>query len=215
MHLSDGIVAWPVLAGGTAAAAAGLAVGLNRLKPERVPRVAVLSSAFFVASLIHIPVGVTSVHLILNGINGLLLGWAAFPSIFIALTLQMLLFQFGGITVLGLNTFIMAFPAVVVGLLFGWTVRGGSRGMVMIGAFLTGSVSVFLSGVLLAMALGLSGEQFFEAAMVVLAAHIPIMLIEGAFTAACVGFLRKVKPEMLDIRQFRDQAITGPGETGK
>ena len=215
MHLSDGIVTLPVLAGGTAAAAAGLAVGLKRLKPEGVPRVAVLSSTFFVASLIHIPVGVTSVHLILNGINGLLLGWAAFPSIFIALTLQMLLFQFGGVTVLGLNTFIMAFPAVVAGLLFGWTVRSRSRNMVMIGAFLAGSVSVFLTGVLLALALDLSGEHFLEAAMVVLAAHIPVMVIEGVFTSACVGFLRKVKPEMLDIRQLTADASTGPAQTAR
>jgi len=201
MHLSDGIVTWPVLAGGTTAAVAGLAVGLNRLKPERVPRVAVLSSTFFVASLIHVPVGVASVHLILNGINGLLLGWAAFPSIFIALTLQMLLFQFGGITVLGLNTFIMAFPGVVAGLLFGWMVRSRSPNMVMIGGFFIGSLSVFLSGALLALALDLSGEQFFEAAMVVLAAHFPIMLLEGVFTSVCVGFLKKVKPEMLDAPQ--------------
>ena len=174
MHLSDGIVTWPVLAGGTAAAAAGLGLGLKSLRPERVPRVAVLSAAFFVASLIHIPVGVASVHLILNGINGLLLGLAAFPSIFMALTLQMLLFQYGGVTVLGLNTFIMAFPAVAAGLLFGGMVRSRSRGIVLAGAFLAGCFSVLLAGVLLALALRLSGEHFFEAAVVVLRIQIAI-----------------------------------------
>ena len=46
-------------------------------------------------------------HLILNGLLGMLLGWAAFPSIFVALMLQAILFQYGGITVLGVNTFNM------------------------------------------------------------------------------------------------------------
>ena len=200
MHLSDGIVTWPVLAGGTAAAAAGLAVGLSRIRPERIPRVAVLSSVFFVASLIHVPVGVASVHLILNGINGLLLGWAAFPSIFMALTLQMLLFQYGGITVLGLNTLIMAFPAVAAGLLFGSIVRSQKKNRALAGGFLAGSFSIFLSGLLLALALAFSGKQFLPAALVVAGAHVPIMLMEGILTAACVGFLRKVKPGLLDYR---------------
>ena len=200
MHLSDGIVTWPVLAGGTAAAAAGLAVGLSRIKPERIPRVAVLSSVFFVASLIHVPVGVTSVHLILNGINGLLLGWAAFPSIFMALTLQMLLFQYGGITILGLNTMIMALPAVTAGFLFGSMVRSQRKHRALLAGFLAGSLSICLSGVLLALALAFSGEQFLPAALVVVGAHVPIMLMEGVLTSACVGFLRKVKPGLLHYR---------------
>lgn len=199
MHLSDGIVTWQVLAGGTALAAAGLAAGIRELKPERIPRVAVLSSAFFVGSLIHIPVGVSSAHLILNGLCGLLLGWAAFPSIFVALTFQVLLFQYGGVTVLGLNTFVMAFPAVVVWMFFRRAVAGGSRTLALAGAFFAGFLSVVLSAVILAAFLSLSGEQFREAAVVAIAWHIPVMLAEGLICALCVGFLRKVKPEMLGV----------------
>jgi len=202
MHLSEGIVTATVLAGGTTAAAAGLVVGLKQLKPERIPRVAVLSSAFFVASLIHIPMGPVSVHLVLNGINGLVLGWAAFPSIFVALTFQMLLFQFGGITVLGLNTLIMAFPAVIVQMGFGRIVRGRSNNLALVGGFLAGSLSVLMGGLLIAFFLFMSGEQFLETATVALAAHIPVMFIEGFFTLVCVGFLRKVKPEMLNVNWY-------------
>ncbi len=78
-----------------------------------------LAAAFFVASLIHVPIGPSNVHLILNGIVGLLLGWAAFPAILIALVLQAMLFQYGGISTLGVNTIIMALPAVTCGLLLG------------------------------------------------------------------------------------------------
>jgi len=200
MHISDGVVTAPVLAAGTAMAAAGLAVGLKSLKPESVPRVAVLSSAFFVASLIHIPVGVVSAHLILNGLCGLLLGWAAFPSIFVALTFQTLLFQFGGISVLGINTVIMALPAVIVWIVFRKIVAGRSKNLALTAGFLAGFLGVGMSAAILACFLFLSGEQFLEAAEMALAWHIPIMVTEGIISALCVGFLRMVKPEMLGVR---------------
>jgi cobalt/nickel transport system permease protein len=38
-----------------------------------------------VASLIHVPIGPSNAHLILNGLVGLLLGWGAFPAILVAL----------------------------------------------------------------------------------------------------------------------------------
>ena len=47
--------------------------------------------AIFVASLVHVPVGPSSMHLVLNGLLGLLLGWAAFPAILVGLLLQAVL----------------------------------------------------------------------------------------------------------------------------
>jgi len=74
MHISEGICSPPVLAAGLGLAVAGVAYGLRKIDTESIPRVGVLSSAFFVASLIHVPIGPTSVHLVLNGLMGLLLG---------------------------------------------------------------------------------------------------------------------------------------------
>lgn len=58
------------------------------------------------------PIGFSSAHLILNGLLGVVLGWAAFPVIFVALLLQAVLFQFGGFTVLGVNTATMGLGAL-------------------------------------------------------------------------------------------------------
>ncbi|MFQ8736833.1 MAG: cobalt transporter CbiM [Bilophila wadsworthia] len=113
MHISEGVLSPAVLGAGAVLAAAGIVIGLRKLDYDRLMTVAILAAAFFVGSLIHVPIGPSSVHLILNGLLGMLLGWAAFPSIFVALMLQAILFQYGGITVLGVNTFNMAFPAVV------------------------------------------------------------------------------------------------------
>jgi len=161
--------------------------------------VAILSAAFFVASLIHVPIGPVSAHLILNGLLGAILGPAAFPAICVALLLQAVLFQYGGLIVLGVNAFDMAFPAVLCSVLFGpWLRSAGTRRTVA--AFGCGFVSVLLAALLTAAALALSGEAFTATAWAIFLAHLPIMAVEGVITAMAVGFLAKVRPELLSIR---------------
>jgi len=138
MHISEGILSAPVLVTEATVTVTAVAYGLKKLKYRQIPKVAILSSVFFVASLIHVPLGPSSVHLILNGIIGLLLGWAAFPAILVALTLQAILFQFGGITTLGVNTFNMAFPAIISFYLFGRGVRSKNNKIAIIFSFLCG-----------------------------------------------------------------------------
>jgi cobalt/nickel transport system permease protein len=197
MHISEGVLSAPVLVTGAALAAAGISVGLKKMDYEKIPQAAVLSAAFFVASLIHVPMGPSSVHLVLNGINGLLLGWICFPSILIALTLQAILFQYGGITVLGVNTVAMALPGLIGYYLFGRLVKGENRLLSLAAAFTCGFFSVFLSGILVAGALLSTGESFITAAKIILLAHLPVMILEGIITLFCVAFLKKVKPELL------------------
>lgn len=198
MHISEGVLSGPVLAGGWMLAAAGTGLGLRRLDYDRLMTVAILSAAFFVASLIHVPIGPVSVHLILNGLLGAILGFAAFPAICVALLLQAVLFQFGGLIVLGVNTFDMALPAVLCFLVFGPMLRAGGKKRA-VGAFCCGFFAVLLAGCLTALALALSGEAFAATAKVILLAHVPIMVIEGLLTVMAVAFLAKVRPEMLHM----------------
>ncbi len=197
MHISEGILTWPVLASGTAFALAGTAVGLKKLKTEDIPKTAILSAAFFVASLIHVPIGPSSAHLMLNGIVGILLGWAAFPAIFVALSLQALFFQYGGITTLGVNTLLMALPAFLCYLLFKPLIVKKNHSIALAAGFSGGAFSVFLSGIIMAALLVFAERHFFGVSMMVLAAHIPVMIIEGIITMFCIGFLKKVQPSLL------------------
>jgi cobalt/nickel transport system permease protein len=197
MHISEGVLSPAVLAGGAGLAVVGTAIGLKKIDYEAIPRVAILSAAFFVASLIHVPVGPVGAHLVLNGLMGLLLGWMAFPAILIALFLQALLFQFGGLTVLGVNTVTMATPAVIC--FYGY--RGLLRrpGLTAtVAAFACGATAILLSGLLVAVALITTGQAFLQVAELVLLAHIPIMIIEGIITLFIFQFLKKVRPEMLE-----------------
>ncbi len=196
MHISEGVLSGPVLVSGAALAAAGTAMGLKSLDYDHVARAGILSAAFFVASLIHVPIGPSSVHLILNGVVGLLLGWAAFPVILVALLLQAVLFQFGGITTLGVNTIIMALPAVVCYYLFRSLIHR-RRAVGLTAAFACGSLAVLGSALLAAAALVFTEQNFLQIAGLIIAAHLPVMIIEGIVTAFCVRFLQKVQPDML------------------
>jgi cobalt/nickel transport system permease protein len=196
MHISEGVLSGPVLISGAALALAGTGIGLKKLDYDQIAKAGMLSAAFFVASLIHIPIGPANAHLILNGVTGLLLGWASFPAILVALALQGAFFQFGGITTLGVNTIIMALPAVGCYLVFGPLVHRSPR-IAAVAAFACGCLSVLLSGLLLGVSLIFTEENFLEVSGIIIVAHIPVMIIEGIITAICVTFLRKVRPEML------------------
>jgi cobalt/nickel transport system permease protein len=199
VHISEGVLSAPVLLSGALLTAGGVAVGLKKMAYEDIPKVAVMSSAFFVASLIHVPVGPASVHLVLNGLLGILLGWMSFPSILVALTLQALLFQFGGFTSLGVNTFNMAAPAVIAYYLFNMPARKGRQIVSAISGFAAGASGIAAGILLIALSLVSTGEGFINVAKVLVAAHLPVMLIEGIISAFTVIFLKKVKPEILEV----------------
>jgi len=197
MHISEGVLSAPVLIAGAALSVMGVAVGLKKMEYDRLPEVAVLSAVFFMASLMALPIGPVAAHLVLNGLCGLLLGWLAFPAIFVGLTLQSMLFQIGGLTALGVNTFNIAFPAVLLGLLCRRYIGNFSATVRYTAEFFAAAGAIFFSGILVAASLVATGESFIPAAKVVLLAHIPVMIAEGVITIFVVEFIRKVRPEML------------------
>jgi len=195
MHISEGVLSAPVLASGAVLTTIGLYLGFKNLKNEDFPKTAVLSSTFFVASLIHIPIGPTSAHLILNGLTGILLGWGAFPAIFLGLLLQALLFQFGGLTTLGVNTFNMAMPAVISFYLFKPLLK--KEKTTFFGGFLSGFFSVMLGAIFVSIALYTTEKSFLNVARALIGVHVPIAFIEGFITGVVVLYLKKLKPEVL------------------
>ena len=199
MHISEGILSAPVLITGAALTVAGTAVGLKKMDTDRIPQVAILSAAFFVASLVHVPIFPVSVHLILNGLVGLFLGWVAFPAILVGLTLQAMLFQYGGFTSLGVNSLNMAFPALVCYYIFGSGVRSKNLKFSAISSFMCGFGAVFLGSLMVALSLTFTGEHFLIIAKIVVVAHLPVMFIEGLIALFCVRFLKNVKPEILEV----------------
>lgn len=115
VHLSDGVLETPWWVAGWLLAVPIIAWASRRVDDEELPRLGVLSSAFFVASQIHLPLGGVSVHLLLNGLVGVLLRRRAPLAIAVGLFLQALLFGHGGWSTLGLNFVIYTLPALLAG----------------------------------------------------------------------------------------------------
>lgn len=196
MHISDGVLPISVTIGGYAASAALVAWSARRTNNEELPKLAVMTAAFFVASLVHVPFGPTSVHLLIPGLTGALLGPSAFLSIALGLLLQSLLFQFGGLTALGANALMMGLPALVCGWFF-QRFKGESIQRQTIMGGVAGAAGTVLAAIALAALLATGGEDFFGVAKIALAAHVPVILIEGGVSAFTIGFLAKVKPALL------------------
>jgi cobalt/nickel transport system permease protein len=144
-----------------------------------------------------IPLGPSSVHLLLATLMGLTIGSAAFPAVLVGLVLQLVLAGVGGLTTLGINTLDIALPGVLVGALLRNFVARAAPGPAMLAAGLGAALAVALTTLGVALALTLSGEGLAGAAPLVGFANLPLMLVEGVVTAFAVGFLKKVRPELL------------------
>jgi cobalt/nickel transport system permease protein len=204
MHISDGVLPLSVTLGGYAASAALAAWSARRTHPEELPKLAVMTAAFFVASLIQVPVGPTSVHLIIPGLTGALLGPSAFLAIGLGLLMQSLLFQFGGLTALGANALMMGLPALACGWLFQMT-KGRTIARQAVAGGVAGALGTALAAVILAALLATGGEDFLGVAKLALLAHVPVLIIEGVVSAFTIGFLARVKPELLRPPYTRPQ----------
>jgi cobalt/nickel transport system permease protein len=219
MHISEGVLSGPVLLGGAALALGGLAIGIRKIQACDVPRAAILSAVFFVASLIHVNIGPSSAHLVLNGLIGAIMGWAAFPVIFFALLLQGILFGFGGLSTLGVNVFTMAAPAVLFGELLKSGLNSPKPFISSASGLFCGGLPVLASALAVAFCLRMTGQAFASTAAAIILANMPIVLIEALVTMFCVQFLRKVRPEVL-LRQtsrlsWEEEALDSPIPEGQ
>jgi cobalt/nickel transport system permease protein len=190
MHIADGVIpnAWC----GAAHAISWTSVYWlgRRIEANEVVRLGMLASASFVVSLVHFPLGGTSVHLGLFGLIGILAGRRAFPVIFAALLFQTILFQHGGLIALGLNALNMGAGALIAGAL--WRTRLGPD---TARAFLCGFVGVLAPALLIAVEFSLAGYGkgfFFMSAL-----YLGAAAVEGVLTAMIVVFLRGARPALL------------------
>jgi len=211
MHIPDGVLPAAVCVGGYATAGAATWYSLRKINQkenpqEGIPKASLLTAAFFVASWIHIPLPPTSVHLVLNGLVGAVLGYYAFPAILIGLFFQAVMFQHGGLTTLGVNAIVMGVPALMAYHVFRFrnVFRKDSRAWTGILGFLAGAGALGLSVLLFLSVLSSTIPAYLDveaerASIYALAlAHMPLVALEGIFTALVALFLQRVKPELLE-----------------
>ena len=216
MHIADGFLPARVCIASYAATGVLAWYSFRRIArdpkaQEQIPKTALLSAAFFAVSSLHIPIPPTSVHPILNGLLGAVLGMYAFPAILVGLFFQAVMFHHGGMSVLGVNALIMGIPALVASQIFHWRhrVRDRARRWTMLFAFFAGALGVGLSTLLfygivvtnIPADLDVMAER--SAIGILVLAQLPLTIIEGAFTAMLIAFLEQVKPDLLNVSPRR------------
>lgn len=195
MHISDGIISIEVATVSAVATLAFCVYSFKNLTNEKIALVASMSALFFVTSFIHIPFGVTQIHLMLIGFIGIFLGSVAFISIAIALILQALLLGFGGLSSLGANILVMALPAYLVYLIFKLEILKKLNEKVKF--FLVGFLGVFISSLLLFTVLVFSKDEYLAVAYSIIAVNIPTMILEGIVTMFLLLYIKKGMPKLL------------------
>lgn len=122
LHAPDGFVSLPIAMVMWAATAVVLAIAVKRtnatLNERAVPLLGVMAAFIFAAQMFNFPVvGGTSGHLLGGVLAAIMLGpWAATLVMASVIAVQALLFQDGGLVVMGLNIFNMG----VIGTLGGY-----------------------------------------------------------------------------------------------
>ncbi len=196
MHLPDGIVKPELFIGGYIISAGLSYISLKKINQEDIPKTAIMTASFFVTSLINIPIGGVSIHLSLNGLMGIVLGQLSIISIVIGLFLQSIMFQHGGVTMIGLTSLSLGLPAFIVHLIFK-RLKGSSL-YLSIWAGILSALAIMMTTIITIFILVYTGEKVQYLLRSLVIAYIPVAVIEGIVTFFLVRFLLFVKPDMLN-----------------
>ncbi len=209
MHIPDGMLPVSVTLSGYAVSAAAIGFCLYKIKQrgdprDEIPKAALLAAAFFVASLIHIPIPPTSVHLMLCGLMGGVLGYFAFPAIMVALFFQAVMFGHGGLTTLGVNGVILGVPALLSAFAFqAYMPSRRSVTALPVVAFAIGAVATALAVAIFALILFYTIPAHLDVALersaifTLVLVHVPVVAIDGMVTAFAVSYLAQARPRLL------------------
>ena len=177
----------------------------NRDLNERiVPMMGVMAAFIFAAQMLNFPVaGGTSGHLVGGALAAIVLGpWAAILVMTAVVGLQALLFQDGGLVVLGINLLNMSIVSVLAGYAAYWLSRklGTTFKHLLIGAFIAAWLSVVASATTTALQLGISGTTPLALALpAMIGVHMLIGIGEALITVFALSFIRAARPALLPM----------------
>lgn len=216
LHIPDGflsltvsLVCWVLTLAGI-----GLALWRSResLSERQVPLMGVLAAFIFAAQMLNFTVaGGTSGHLIGGALATILLGpWAGILTMTTVVGIQALLFQDGGLVVMGANILDMGIIATLVayGVFRGMQLLAGDRRWgVLVGGFAAAWVSVVVAAAAVAVQLGFSGTSPIGLALPAMTTvHVLIGIGEGLITVGALALVSTVRPDLVEVGQ-----TTAPG----
>jgi len=179
------------------------------LGERQVPLMGVLAAGIFAGQMLNFAVaGGTSGHLMGAAIATILMGpWAAILIMTSVVSIQALIFQDGGLLVLGANIFNMAIVGVAVAYMVYRTVlwlMGEKKRSILIGGFIAAWLSIEIASLSVAMQLAFSGTSPANLAIPAMAGvHALIGIGEGLITVGALAFLLASRPDLIQRRETR------------
>lgn len=222
MHIPDGFLSllMALLFWALTAAAVALAVAKTNktLGEKQIPLMGVMAAFIFAAQMLNFPVaGGTSGHFLGGALAAIVLGpWAAILVMTAVIAVQGLLFQDGGLLVMGANIFNMGILTAIIGFGLYRLVSGNPRKTLRLifagaGAWLA-TVSASL---LTALQLWLSGNSRLEIVVpAMLGVHVLIGIGEAVITVAALTFIEQTRPDLLNAEKSARHGGSGWVWTG-
>ena len=213
MHIPDGFLSLMVSGLMWLCSIVVIAIALKRVNTDlgerQVPLMGVLAAAIFAGQMLNFAVaGGTSGHLMGAALAAILVGpWPAVLVMTTVVGVQALIFQDGGLVVLGANIFNMAVVGVFVANFVYQTVRrlaGGRTWSIFAGGFLAAWASIFIAALAVALELALSGTSPANLAIPAMAGiHTLIGIGEGLLTVGALAVIQATRPDLLDANKQR------------
>lgn len=216
MHIPDGFLSLivSIICWTASAFIIGLAISRTNkaLGEKQIPLMGVMAAFIFAAQMINFPVaGGTSGHLLGGAMAAIVLGpWAGMLVMTAVIAVQALLFQDGGLLVMGANILNMGLvtAAVGYGLYRSASARSNSvkLGMAGVAAWL----SVMTGALLTALELWLSSTSQLRVVIpAMLGVHALIGLGEALITISALAFILRTRPDLLGEGSESSKASRG------
>jgi cobalt/nickel transport system permease protein len=208
MHIPDGFLSVIISILMWVASIVVIAYALKRVSKDlderKVPLMGVLAAAIFAGQMLNFTVvGGTSGHLMGAALATILLGpWAAVLVMTTVVGVQALIFQDGGLLVLGANILNMGVIGVAVSYMAYETVRRLARGQrwgIFVGGFVAAWLSIEIAALAVGLELAISGTSPASLAIPAMAGvHALIGIGEGLITVGALAFVYAVRPDFLE-----------------
>lgn len=216
LHIPDGflsvavsLIFWVLTIGAIVLATRQLNTTLGE---RQIPLVGVLAAAIFAAQMLNFPVaGGTSGHLLGGALAAIVLGpWAAILAMTAVIAVQALIFQDGGLVVMGANIFDMGILTAIVGYGVYRAAAGQNQIVKLVVAGVAAWISVMAAALLASLQIWLSGNG--DPAILfpsMLGVHALIGIGEALITVGALAFIMAARPDLLTDTAVKERGSAG------
>ncbi len=182
------------------------------LGEKQVPLMGIMAAFIFAAQMLNFPVaGGTSGHFLGGALAAMVLGpWAGILVMTAVIAVQGLLFQDGGLLVMGANIFNMGLLTAMIGFGLYRGVISRNRSTRLVVAGVAAWLAVLAAALLTSLQLWLSGTSRLEIVVpAMLGVHVLIGIGEAIITVAALAFIEQTRPDLLE-----EKAVAAKGGSG-